>query len=244
MDYDDDADGISDMDDSDPLDANTDYDGDGLSDGYETQAGLNPYDNSDGMIDSDNDGLRDALELAWNLNPLDSSDGANVDSDGDGFSNLTEIGANTDPLDPNAYDGDLDGVYGIYDADDSDPLSDSDNDTISDIVETQNGLDPLDGSDVDLSLDSDNDSMADIWETILGLNVGIDDSQDDLDGDGMNNITELNGGYAADDPNDPIYRGNVDTDNDGIVNSLDTDLDGDGTEDNVKPACQRCRVQF
>ncbi|KJF92349.1 hypothetical protein UB34_20450, partial [Photobacterium leiognathi] len=220
MDYDDDADGISDMDDSDPLDANTDYDGDGLSDGYETQAGLNPYDNSDGMIDSDNDGLRDALELAWNLNPLDSSDGANVDSDGDGFTNLTEIGANTDPLDPNAYDGDLDGVYGIYDADDNDPLSDSDNDTISDIVETQNGLDPLDGSDVDLSVDSDNDSMADIWETILGLNVGVDDSQEDLDGDGMNNITELNGGYAADDPNDPIYRGNVDTDNDGIVNSL------------------------
>ncbi|KJF89860.1 hypothetical protein UB34_21320, partial [Photobacterium leiognathi] len=32
----------------------------------------------------------------------------------------------------------------------------------------------------------------------------------------------------------PIYRGNVDTDNDGIVNSLDTDLDGDGTEDNVQ----------
>ena len=122
-------------------------------------------------------------------------------------------------------------MYGIYDADDNDPLSDSDNDTISDIVETQNGLDPLDGSDVDLSVDSDNDSMADIWETILGLNVGIDDSQEDLDGDGMNNITELNSGYAADDPNDPIYRGNVDTDNDGIVNSLDTDLDGDGHKD-------------
>ncbi|PQJ37905.1 hypothetical protein BTO00_22755, partial [Vibrio campbellii] len=236
MDYDDDADGISDMDDSDPLDPNTDYDGDGLSDGYEMQAGLNPYDNSDGMTDTDNDGLRDALELAWNLNPLDSSDGANVDSDGDGFSNLTEIGANTDPLDPNAYDGDLDGVHGIYDVDDTDPLSDSDGDSIADIVETQNGLNPLDATDVDFSIDSDNDSMADIWETIFGLNVGVDDSFDDLDGDGINNITELNNGNAADDPNDPVYLGNLDTDNDGIVNGLDTDLDGDGVEDNIQSA--------
>ncbi|KJF92187.1 hypothetical protein UB34_20600, partial [Photobacterium leiognathi] len=234
MDYDDDADGIADIDDGDPLDPNTDYDGDGLTDGYETQVGLNPYDNSDSETDSDNDGLRDSLELAWNLNPYDVTDGAIVDSDGDGFINEQEISANTDPLDPNAYDGDLDGVHGIYDLDDNDPFSDSDFDTIADIVETQYGLNPLDGGDVDLNIDSDNDGMADILETMLGLNVGVDDSLDDLDGDGMNNITEVNNRTVANDPNDPVYNGHLDADNDTIVNGIDTDLDGNNIEDTLQ----------
>ncbi|KJF92131.1 hypothetical protein UB34_20710, partial [Photobacterium leiognathi] len=66
---------------------------------------------------------------------------------------------------------------------------------------------------------------------MLGLNVGVDDSLDDLDGDGMNNITEVNNRTGANDPNDPVYNGHLDTDNDTIVNGIDTDLDGNNIED-------------
>ncbi|MCX6878664.1 MAG: hypothetical protein NTW21_33360 [Verrucomicrobia bacterium] len=38
--------------------------------------------------------------------------------------------------------------------------------------------------------DSDSDGMDDTWETTYGLNVGVNDSADDLDGDGTSNLTE------------------------------------------------------
>lgn len=47
--------------------------------------------------------------------------------------------------------------------------------------------------------DSDNDNMADAWETTYGLNVGIDDSADDLDNDGTSNLAEYRLGLI---PND------------------------------------------
>ncbi|MES2660488.1 MAG: autotransporter-associated beta strand repeat-containing protein [Verrucomicrobiota bacterium] len=40
-------------------------------------------------------------------------------------------------------------------------------------------------------VDTDNDQMGDIWEGTYGLNVGINDSADDLDHDGTNNLTEF-----------------------------------------------------
>ncbi|PTQ20399.1 hypothetical protein [Vibrio sp. 10N.286.46.E10] len=163
MDYDDDADGVSDMDDSAPLDRNSDYDGDGLSDGYETDTGLNPLDASDGNIDSDGDGIRDADEMSFGLNPNDASDGASSDTDNDGVTNGEEILAGTNPLDANEYDADMDGVLGIYDVDDNDPHSDTDNDGLADVQETQNGYDPLDPSDVDYSIDDNNDGIPDIF---------------------------------------------------------------------------------
>ncbi|MFD2268546.1 hypothetical protein, partial [Vibrio thalassae] len=50
----------------------------------------------------------------------------------------------------------------------------------------------------------------------------------------MTNITEVNNRTVANDPNDPVYHGHLDADNDGIVNGIDTDLDGNGTEDAVQ----------
>ena len=55
----------------------------------------------------------------------------------------------------NTNDADSDGVIDIYDADPSDPLSDSDNDGIDDITELRAGLNPL-------SNDSDNDGILDL----------------------------------------------------------------------------------
>lgn len=166
MDYDADADGVADIDDSAPLDRNSDYDGDGLPDGYETDTGLNPLDASDGSIDSDGDGIRDADEMLLGLNPNDASDGASSDTDNDGVTNGNEILAGTNPLDANEYDADMDGVLGIYDFDDNDPYSDTDTDGLTDVQETQNGYNPLDPSDVDYTIDADNNGTPDIYELL------------------------------------------------------------------------------
>ena len=40
------------------------------------------------------------------------------------------------------------------------------------------------------SADSDNDGMPDSWELLYGLNVGVNDANGDLDGDGVSNLNE------------------------------------------------------
>jgi internalin A len=79
------------------VNATVDSDGDGLSDCYESELGLqanNP--------DSDGDGMPDGYEVNNNLLP--NVNDADLDLDGDGLSNLTEFlrGSNPDnPIDPN-----------------------------------------------------------------------------------------------------------------------------------------------
>jgi predicted outer membrane repeat protein len=63
----------------------TDTDGDGLSDKYEVENGLNPV----VQQDSDGDGMPDHFETAQGLNPFDPAD-ALADPDGDGFPNVYE----------------------------------------------------------------------------------------------------------------------------------------------------------
>jgi hypothetical protein len=88
--------------------ANADTDGDGLSDGVETNTGTfasasntgtNPLDE-----DTDNDGLSDSDEVALGTNPL------LVDSDNDGRPDGAEVDAGTDPLVADKKDTDGDGV--------------------------------------------------------------------------------------------------------------------------------------
>jgi hypothetical protein len=63
-----------------------DEDGDGLSDAYEIEQGLNTS-----KMDSDNDGLRDDLEIVVGSNPL------KADSDNDGISDGKEFDLGSDP---------------------------------------------------------------------------------------------------------------------------------------------------
>lgn len=85
----------------DPADASLDLDGDGLSSLVEFELGTNPL-----VRDTDGDGIPDAWERAHGLNPLLAADGG-YDADGDGASNSREYQAGTDLFDP---DTDGDGV--------------------------------------------------------------------------------------------------------------------------------------
>jgi hypothetical protein len=76
---------------ADPTDPDTD--GDLMLDGFEVDAGLDPYDPADAAGDADSDGLDNLSEQAAGTDPLDP------DTDGDGFSDGDEILAGTDPLD-------------------------------------------------------------------------------------------------------------------------------------------------
>ncbi len=87
--------------------ADTDDDGDGVLDNNDDLP-LNPNESvdtdHDGVgnnadRDDDNDGISDEDENKWGFDPLDASDGGNTDTDGDGVSNADEIEAGSDPLD-------------------------------------------------------------------------------------------------------------------------------------------------
>ncbi len=65
----------------------------------------------------------------------------------------------------------------------------------------------------DVAVDSDNDGMPDPWETLHGLNVGINDANDDADGDGVTNVQEFQRGLNPQNP---------DTDGDGLNDLVET----------------------
>lgn len=128
------------------------------------------------------------------------------DADGDSLSDLEELSYGTNPWN-----------------------ADTDNDGLSDFIEVDLGLNPL----ICLS-DIDCDGMPDPWEYFSGLNLFVDDSMDDLDGDGLANLYEYLGGSL---PN------NTDTDNDQLndyeeyelgTDPTNQDSDGDSFSDYIE----------
>jgi hypothetical protein len=129
-------------------------------------------------------------------------------------------------------------------------VPDTDQDTILDGVEFDNGLNPLkqdtqDDYDADsltnlqevnigtdpLNNDTDGDTMLDGWEHYFGTDPLINDAELDPDNDTLTNLDEFNYG------SDPF---SIDGDNDGItdveeielgMNPLDIDTDNDGLRD-------------
>jgi hypothetical protein len=112
-----------------------DRDRDGLADFRERQASTDPDD-----PDSDDDGLLDGFEVAAGLDPLTAGDAAN-DPDGDGLDNLAEQLHRTNPQDPDTDDDGLsDGGEIVAGADPFD--RDTDDDGLEDAGEVQHGTDP------------------------------------------------------------------------------------------------------
>ncbi len=212
-------------------DSGDDADSDGLSNLEEYRAETDPQDD-----DSDDDGLLDGEEVYdYGTDPLDE------DSDDDGYGDSVEVDYGSDPNDgsstPATLDTDGDGLSDWDEVDNygTDPLDDdSDDDGYNDYVEVTVSSDPNDASSTPGTVDSDGDGMLDYWEIAYGLNVGVDDSAGDLDGDGYTNLEEHD---ADTDPNDAAYTPD-DTDGDGMDDaweityglSVGTDDSGDDAD--------------
>lgn len=231
--------------------AQTDSDGDGLSDLEEEQLATFPD-----LADSDRDGLSDWREVAMeNTDPLNvdtDGDGLtdseellrfltnpnNADSDGDSNSDFIELTIGSDPWDAQSsagdgVDPDGDGVgQSLEDALALNPFSpDSDGGGQMDGWEILNGMDPR--NSLDDFVDSDGDGVVDEYERLIGL-----DPDNSNDGGGI-------AGYLLLLPDDVL----MDADRDSIpagsdspyagefladVNPFSSDSDGDGLSDSVE----------
>ncbi len=188
-----------------------DSDGDGVIDPEEFANGTDPDD-----PDSDGDGIPDGVENTDNDND-GINDGLDDDSDNDGIPDGEEAGAN--PAMP--VDTDNDGLADYVDRD-------SDNDNIPDSIELNIDTDG-DGTANFRDLDSDNDGIPDSVEDSLGY--GLDTDGDEID-DGWD--VDISGGVDANgDGIDDAFSA-LDTDGDGAVNYLDIDSDNDGIPDTVE----------
>jgi hypothetical protein len=173
-----------------------DQDHDGVNNSTEVTYMMNPN-----RPDSDEDGLSDGAEFGSFGWPLDSEgdqiiDALDIDSDNDGKTDAQEGWA----------DGDQDGAPNYVDAVDTDgPDADQDGDGLTNIAETNIGLNPN-------LVDSDADGILDLIET------GVPNAPADTDGDG---ITD---GMDRDSDDDGVLdavEGYEDFDADGVLDRLD-----------------------
>ena len=171
-------------------------------------------------FDQDLDGLPSQWEIDNGLDPDDNGEnpnnngvpgdpinGPNGDPDMDGLNNLGELNRVSDPQD-----------------------SDTDDDTLSDKVETKTGIfvDTNDtGSDPALS-DTDGDMIDDNDEIAANPHV-TDPNKADTDGDGISDFDELQADPYVTDPTQ------TDTDNDGFHDGLELSGGGDPTDPSSLP---------
>jgi gliding motility-associated-like protein len=220
IDLDSDGDGKSDVSEAKGTDANNDGKADGTinSDGVPSSAGggLTPP-------DANNDGKTDPYDIA-----------GTIDTDGDGIPDAVEKGNGTTP-----QDSDGDGIPNYLDLD-------SDNDGILDAYENNVCVPSVVLCDIDsdgipnyMDLDSDNDGIPDVIES-----NGKDDNGDGK-ADGASNSkgipSSANNGNTPPNTDSLGYTDpyELDSDNDGILDSVEKgsngskprDSDGDGTPD-------------
>ncbi len=223
---------------------------------------------NDADLDDDNDGILDSIEEAGD--PTRDTDGDGIpdrldlDSDNDGINDVIEAGHGVTDTDG---DGMLDGPIGsdgIPDAVQSSPNSgivnyalantdgdgqpdfqdlDSDNDSLSDLVEGGSGGNDSDGDGVVDGPDTDKDGIQDSVDGNPGLygdggnfapqNSDSDPNPDyidiDSDGNGVDDIDQA-GSTILDGNNDGRIDDITDNDNDGIADVID-DSDQDGIPD-------------
>ena len=220
--------------------AGSDADGDGIDDNYDnndaafggnTGNGIIPV-NTDGVdaadyldLDSDNDGYPDSFE--------------GHDTNGDNLPDVGSVAANGVP--GGLTDADGDGLLDGYDNNTSSPDPTNGGFAASAYPNLDGGTTERDWREVantdnvgggnTTDVDDDNDGITDIAE------CGGFDPLGDADGDGVRNYLDATPGAGLPvfvDANNDGINDFYDTDQDGIINSLDLDSDNDGIADLVE----------
>jgi len=227
-----DNDGVVDELDSDDNNPNNDSDGDGFSNIEEKNAKTNPLDkNSHPVKDSDNDGISDKDELKFKTNPNSK------DSDSDGKLDIDEYKKDSDndglndAIESSKLDSDNDGVVDELDSENNNPNNDSDGDGFSNIEEKNKNSDPLD-KEIIPRADLDKDGIPDVDDKDMDgdgllnsdeIAIKSDPKNPDTDGDGkldgIENIKDSDGDKKL----DIFESAKKDSDNDGVVDELDSD---------------------
>jgi len=226
-----DGDGIADI-------YDIDDDNDGIPDTVEAKDNENRDTDGDGIIDSldldsDNDGILDIIEAGG----VDSDNDGRVDdltdSDKDGLVDIVDVAPTTSNSPVDEASGRLVTFLLVPDTDGDSKNDfqdvDSDNDGLSDLVEA--------GTSV--SNDEDNNGMIDGEVDIDGIPILTTPIANPLDSDNDNIADYRELDSDNDGKNDIIEAGEVDKDNNGLIDEVDTlievnnllDVDGDGTPD-------------
>ncbi len=164
-------------------------------------------------LDTDNDGIPDILEVGSGA--VDADADGRIDAFQDADANGVNDSQQTAPIVPQDFDGDL-----IRDFRDLD----SDNDGLSDLLETL-------GPSFDLMNDGVLDSFADANQDGLDDNIASQPAPvSDTDGDGFPDRTDLDS--DNDGLTDITETGGTDANGDGVVDNL-ADADRDGVPDVV-----------
>jgi hypothetical protein len=245
-DSDDDNDGVTDGDDSAPLD-NTqcrDADGDGCDDcssGTDDPAADGTDTDGDGLCDigdpdDDGDGIDDVCDI-------DSTGGADCDGDGqdDSCETDTDMDGSIDDCDA---DDDGDGIDDVCDIDSTlgaDCDLNGEDDSCQVDTDLDGIIDPCDpdidddgilnGCDIDQTAgaDCDNDGQEDSCQNDSDGDGVIDVCDSDLDGDGIPDVCDVDQTVGGDcDQDGQLDVCQLDTDNDGLIDNCDPDIDGDG----------------
>ncbi len=240
-----------------------DDDGDGIpnwveGDGFVDTDGDGKPDSQD--KDSDNDGIPDAVERGDNPNNPRDTDGDGIadyrdlDSDNDGLNDVVEAGGLTDADSDGQADGTDGNGDGMIDLPQNDPVDtdsdgvddyidlDSDNDTVSDLLEGGSGAIDADNDGVADGPDSDGDGIVDNADGDSGFGDANspalpdkDSGSDDDNAPDYIDVDDDSNGGALD--LDGAGNGFLDTNNDGRLDSNDTgagvDADNDGIDDLV-----------
>lgn len=219
-----DGDGVDDLNDVCPgADDGDDADGDNVPDECDGDDNDGPDGDTDGDgIDNEDDacpGGDDRQDLDGDGTP----DDCDSDDDGDGASDHDEEAAGSDPRDPESTptDRDGDGVSNGEEiaagTDPDDPLSsphDADHDGVPD---DEDNCPSVTNSD---QADSDGDGRGDLCDTTPG-----DGPDGDPDGDGLRN--------SEDNCPDAANADQADLDGDGTGDACDSDVDGDGVDNDA-----------